>query len=35
MVWVSFSGTLRRSDLVIIEKNKESPKGGYSAQSYI
>ena len=31
MVWASFSGALGRSDLVIIERDKESPKGGYSA----
>jgi len=31
IVWVSFSRALRRSDLVVIERNKESPKGGYSA----
>jgi hypothetical protein len=35
MVWASFSGALRRSDLVVIERDKESPKGGYSARSYL
>ena len=35
MVWASFSGALGRSDLVVMERDKESPKGGYSARSYI
>ena len=35
MVWASFSGALGRSDLVVMERDKELPKGGYSAQSYI
>jgi hypothetical protein len=35
MVWASFSGALGRSDLVVIERDKESPKGGYSARSYL
>ena len=35
MVWASFSGALRRSNLVVIERDKESPKGGYSTWSYI
>jgi hypothetical protein len=35
MVWASFSGALGRSDLVVIERDKESPKGGYSARSYV
>jgi len=35
MVWASFSGALRRFNLVVIKRDKESPKGWYSAQSYI
>jgi len=35
MVWASFSGALRASDLVVMERDKEAPKGGYSAKSYI
>jgi transposase len=35
MVWASFSGALRASDLVVIERDKEAPKGGYSAKLYI
>ena len=35
IVWASFSGALGRSNLVVMERDKELPKGGYSAQSYI
>jgi len=35
IVWVSFSGALGASNLVVIERNKEAPKGGYSAKLYI
>jgi hypothetical protein len=28
MVWASFFGALGRSDLVVIERDKESPNGG-------
>jgi hypothetical protein len=35
MVWVCFSGRLGRSDLYIIERDPESKRGGYSANSYI
>ena len=35
MVWASFSGALGRSNLVVMERDKELPKGGYFAQSYI
>jgi len=35
MVWASFSGALRASDLVVMERDKEAPKGGYSAKLYI
>jgi len=31
MIWASFSGALRRSNLVVMERDKELPKGGYSA----
>jgi len=32
MVWASFSGALGRSNLVVIERDKKSPKGGYSTR---
>jgi len=35
MVWAGFSGLMGTTDLVIMERDKESPKGGYSAASYI
>jgi len=35
MVWASLSGALGASDLVVMERDKEVPKGGYSAKSYI
>jgi len=35
MVWASFSKTLKAFNLVVIKRNKEAPKGGYSAKSYI
>jgi len=35
MVWASFSGALRASDLVVMERDKEAPKGGYSTKLYI
>ena len=35
MVWASFSGALGAFDLVVMERDKEAPKGGYTAKSYI
>jgi len=35
MVWASFFGALGASNLVVIERDKEAPKGGYSAGLYI
>jgi len=35
MVWASFSGALGASDLVVMKRDKEAPKGGYSVKSYI
>jgi len=35
MVWAAFSGALGRSDLVVMTRDPESPKGGYSQHSYL
>jgi len=35
MVWAAFSGALGRSDLIVMERDPDAPKGGYSAQSYL
>ena len=35
MVWAAFSGALGRSDLIVMERDLDAPKGGYSAQSYL
>ena len=35
MVQASFSRALRASNLVVIERDNEAPKGGYSAKLYI
>ena len=35
MVWAAFSGALGRSDLILMERDPDAPKGGYSAQSYL
>ena len=35
MIWAAFSGKLGRSELYILERDPDSPKGGYSANSYI
>jgi hypothetical protein len=34
-IWLDKCGCLRRSQLVIMERNSDAPRGGYSAQSYI
>jgi hypothetical protein len=34
-VWLDECGHPRRSELVIMERNPDTPRGGYSAQSYI
>jgi hypothetical protein len=35
MIWAAFSGKLGRSELFILERDPESKKNGYSANSYI
>jgi hypothetical protein len=35
IVWAAFSGKLGRSELFILERDPDSKKGGYSANSYI
>ncbi|KAK7555139.1 hypothetical protein IWX91DRAFT_347109 [Phyllosticta citricarpa] len=35
MVWAAFSGALSHSDLVVMERDPEAKKNGYSANSYI
>jgi transposase len=35
MVWAAFSGDGGRSELYVIERDPDSPRGGYSANSYI
>jgi hypothetical protein len=34
-VWLDESGHPRRSELVIMERDPDTSRGGYSAQSYI
>jgi hypothetical protein len=34
-IWLDERGCPRRSNLVIMERDSNAPKGGYSAQSYI
>lgn len=34
MVWGCFSGAKGRSELIVMERDEEAPRGGYSAQSY-
>jgi hypothetical protein len=35
LIWVDKRGRARRLNLVIMERNSDAPRGGYSAQSYI
>jgi len=35
MIWAAFSGAHGRSDLVVMERDAESERGGYSATSYL
>ena len=34
-IWLDERGRARRSNLVIMERDSDAPRGGYSAQSYI
>jgi transposase len=34
-IWLDKHGRLQRSNLVIMERNSDAPRGGYSAQSYM
>jgi transposase len=35
MIWASFSGASGRSDLAIMKRDPDAPRGGYSANSYL
>ena len=34
-IWLDERGYPRRSDLIIMQRDPDAPRGGYSAQSYI
>lgn len=35
MVWASFGGFYGRSDLIVMERDEDAPRNGYSARSYL
>lgn len=35
MVWTAFGGLCGQSDLIVMERDEDAPKQGYSAQSYL
>ena len=35
MIWAGFSGLTERTELILMDRDPDSPRGGYSARLYI